>query len=250
MARQRGLHALRSGTRASSCSAVPICRRGASWFPPRRRPWSRGRYYDPAALPNGSVALEESTQTAQVRLPVTAFVASALTGKAANRPSPTPSVNAAFVNYSMALQHDSNGTAASGLLDSTVSGQWGLLANSVLVGQSAYQNATGLPSLSKMVRLDSYYRYDDPDRLDAADGWRRHHAERRVVHAVALRRVAVRHAVRPEPRVHQLSGAVAHGRIGRRVDARSLCEQHAALSGAGRFGPVFVEQRAGAQRRG
>ncbi|SET99624.1 fimbria/pilus outer membrane usher protein [Variovorax sp. OV084] len=122
-------------------------------------------YYDPAALPNGSVALEESTQTAQVRLPVTAFVASALTGKAANRPSPTPSVNAAFVNYSMALQHDSNGIAASGLLDSTVSGQWGLLANSVLVGQSAYQNATGLSSLSKMVRLDSYYRYDDPDRL-------------------------------------------------------------------------------------
>ncbi|MGJ7505569.1 fimbria/pilus outer membrane usher protein [Variovorax sp. ZT5P49] len=122
-------------------------------------------YYDPAALPNGSVALEESTQTAQVRLPVTAFVANALTGKAANRPSPTPSVNAAFVNYSMALQHDSNGTAASGLLDSTVSGNWGLLANSVLVGQSAYQNATGLSSLSKMVRLDSYYRYDDPDRL-------------------------------------------------------------------------------------
>jgi outer membrane usher protein len=124
-------------------------------------------YYDPAALPNGSVALEESTQTAQVRLPVTAFVANALTGKAANRPSLTPSVNAAFVNYSMALQHDSNGTAASGLLDSTVSGQWGLLANSVLVGQSAYQNenATGLSSLSKMVRLDSYYRYDDPDRL-------------------------------------------------------------------------------------
>ncbi|HEX7864599.1 MAG TPA: fimbria/pilus outer membrane usher protein [Variovorax sp.] len=122
-------------------------------------------YYDPAALPDGRVALEESTQTAQVHLPVTAFAANALAGRTANRPSLTPSVNAAFVNYSVALQHDSNGTAASGLLDSTVSGQWGLLANSVLVGQSAYQSATGLSSLSRMVRLDSYYRYDDPDRL-------------------------------------------------------------------------------------
>jgi outer membrane usher protein len=129
-------------------------------------------YYDPAALPNGSVVLEESTQTAQVHLPMTAFLAHALTGKTANRPALTPSVHAAFVNYSMALQHDSNGTAASGLLDSTISGHWGLLANSMLVGQSAYQNAAGLSSLSRMVRLDSYYRHDDPDhrtRLTVGD---------------------------------------------------------------------------------
>ncbi|MFS2163940.1 fimbria/pilus outer membrane usher protein [Variovorax sp. Varisp62] len=122
-------------------------------------------YYDPAALPDGSVTLEESTQTAQVRLPATAFVPRTLDGKAASRPPLTPSVNAAFLNYSVALQHDSNGTAASGLLDSTVSGHWGLLANSVIVGQSTYQNATGASSLSRMVRLESYYRHDDPDRL-------------------------------------------------------------------------------------
>lgn len=122
-------------------------------------------YYDLAASPDGSVTLEESTQTARVSLPATAFVANALAGRAAGRPALTPSVNAAFVNYSVALQHDRNGTAASGLLDGTVSGHWGLLANSVLVGQAAYQDAAGVSSLARTVRLESYYRLDDPDSL-------------------------------------------------------------------------------------
>lgn len=122
-------------------------------------------YFDLAALPEGSVVLEESTQTARVRLPVTAFAASALAGRASARPALTPSVNAAFVNYSVALQHDSNGTAVSGLLDSTVSGQWGLLANSVLVGQATYQDGTAISSSSGVIRLESYYRRDDPDSL-------------------------------------------------------------------------------------
>ncbi|WP_162248697.1 fimbria/pilus outer membrane usher protein [Variovorax sp. Root473] len=156
----------------SQSSPRPLLRRGAQWLaaasdleawrlvkpatPALHREGSD--YYDLRALPGAQVRLDEGTQSLELTVPAEAFASGTVQANASDRPPLSPSAFGAFLNYDLALQHDREGTRASGYFDAAASGEWGLAGTSFVVGQSAFggRGAT---------RLDSYFRRDDPARL-------------------------------------------------------------------------------------
>jgi outer membrane usher protein len=116
-------------------------------------------YYDLRSIAGLKVTLDERTQTANLQVPPEAFTAGAKEARTAPRVPLSEAALGAFLNYDVALQHDRQGTRASGYFDAAASGAWGVMASNFVVGQSSLGGAHGA------TRLDTYYRYDDPERL-------------------------------------------------------------------------------------
>lgn len=116
-------------------------------------------YHDLLALPGVRIGLDEASQTVNLDVPPEGF----LGGLAKSRPSArmpvSESVFGAFLNYDAVLQTDQRGSTASGYFDAAVSTQWGLGVASFVAGQAALGGA------SPAIRLDTYYRFDDPNAL-------------------------------------------------------------------------------------
>jgi outer membrane usher protein len=72
------------------------------------------------------------------------------------RMNPTESALAAFLNYDLSVQY-ADKAQASVFLEAGVSGNWGLLATTMAVGQQAGSGG--------VTRLDTYFLRDDPDAL-------------------------------------------------------------------------------------
>lgn len=126
--------------------AVPVLRRGET------------NYYDLRALPGAHLRLDESTQSVELTVPAEAFTPGTVHAHGGDRAPLSASAFGAFLNYDIVMQHDRDGTHASGYFDAAASAEWGLLGTSFVAGRPAL----GGPSA---MRLDSYYRRDDPDRL-------------------------------------------------------------------------------------
>ena len=116
-------------------------------------------YYDIRSFAGVRATLDESTQTAQLEVSPEAFATDAKRARAARRVPLSEAALGAFLNYDVALQHDRNGTRASGYFDAAVSGDWGSVASNFVVGQSLLGTGSGA------VRLDTRYSYDNPERL-------------------------------------------------------------------------------------
>lgn len=156
----------------SQPSPRPLLRRGAQWLaaasdldawrlvkpatPALQREGTD--YYDLRTLPGAQLRLDESTQSLELSVPAEAFASGTVQANASDRPPLSPSAFGAFLNYDLALQHDREGTRASGYFDAAASGEWGLVGTSFVAGQSAFDGRGA-------TRLDSYFRRDDPARL-------------------------------------------------------------------------------------
>jgi outer membrane usher protein len=116
-------------------------------------------YYDLRDAAGVRVTLDERTQTVNLQVPPEAFAAGTAQARTAARMPLSPAALGAFLNYDVALQRDRQGPRASGYFDAAVSGTWGVMASNVVVGQSSFGGGHGA------TRLDTYYRYDDPERL-------------------------------------------------------------------------------------
>ncbi|MET3493382.1 fimbria/pilus outer membrane usher protein [Variovorax boronicumulans] len=116
-------------------------------------------YYDLRALPGAQLQIDESTQSLALTLPAEAFTPGAAYVQTGDRAPLSASAFGAFLNYDLALQHDRDGTRASGYFDAAASADWGLAGTSFVAGRSPVLGGRGT------TRLDSYFRRDDPDRL-------------------------------------------------------------------------------------
>ncbi len=116
-------------------------------------------YYDLLTVPGMKLRFDEATQTVNLEVPPEAFKDSVARTRTPARPPASDSVFGAFLNYDVALQRDRSGMQASGYLDAAVSASWGLVATSALAGQSAFDGGRAV------TRLDTYYRFDNPDTL-------------------------------------------------------------------------------------
>lgn len=117
-------------------------------------------YHDLAAVPGVRVTLDEASQTARIDAPPDAFAAHSTRAAGAPRAPLSASTFGTFLNYDVALQRDRRGTGASGYFDAAASGDWGVVSNSFVAGQSALGNTR-----SGATRLETSWRQDDPDRL-------------------------------------------------------------------------------------
>lgn len=115
-------------------------------------------YYDLRALPGAQLQLDEGAQSVDLSVPAEAFTVGTVHAHLHDRPPLSPSAFGAFLNYDLALQHDREGTRASGYFDAAASADWGMVGTSVVAGQSAFGGRG-------TTRLDSYFRRDDPARL-------------------------------------------------------------------------------------
>ncbi len=115
-------------------------------------------YYDLRALPGAQLQLDEGAQRVDLSVPAEAFTIGTVHAHAGDRPPLSASAFGAFLNYDLALQHDREGTRASGYFDAAASADWGMVGTSVVAGQSAFGGRG-------TTRLDSYFRRDDPARL-------------------------------------------------------------------------------------
>lgn len=129
--------------------------------PPRPALQQNGTdYYDLADLPGVRVTLDPASQTARIDAPPDAFTPYSRRAAAMPRAPLSASTFGTFLNYDVALQRDRRGTGASGYFDAAASGDWGVVSNSFVAGQSALGNQT-----RGATRLDTAWRHDDPDRL-------------------------------------------------------------------------------------
>lgn len=115
-------------------------------------------YYDLRALPGARLRLDESTQSVDLTVPAEAFTPGGAIAHAGERAPVSASAFGAFLNYDLVLQHDRDGTRASGFFDAAASGEWGMAGTSFVAGRSAYGG-------HGTTRLESYLRRDDPDRM-------------------------------------------------------------------------------------
>ena len=115
-------------------------------------------YYDLRALPGAQLQLDEGAQRVDLSVPAEAFTLGTVHAHLHDRPPLSPSVFGTFLNYDLALQHDREGTRASGYFDAAASADWGMVGTSVVAGQSAFGGRG-------TTRLDSYFRRDDPARF-------------------------------------------------------------------------------------
>lgn len=115
-------------------------------------------YYDLRALPGAQLQLDEGAQSVDLSVPAEAFTLGTVQAYTGDRPPLSASAFGAFLNYDLALQHDREGTRASGYFDAAASADWGMVGTSVVAGQSAFGGRG-------TTRLDSYFRRDDPARL-------------------------------------------------------------------------------------
>ena len=106
----------------------------------------------PAAI---AATFDDARQLLRLTVPAQLFRGQQLAASGALL-QPTQSSFAAFLNYDIALERQ-DGTRASGFFEAGISDHWGVAATTFQVGQS------GGPG--RAVRLDSYYLYDDPQRL-------------------------------------------------------------------------------------
>ncbi|WP_206177940.1 fimbria/pilus outer membrane usher protein [Variovorax sp. RKNM96] len=119
-------------------------------------------YYDLRALPGARLQFDEGAQSVALTVTADAFTPGTVRAQrpASDRPPLSASAFGAFLNYDLVLQHDREGTRASGYFDAATSGEWGLAGTGFVAGRSA--SAFGGHGTT---RLDSYFRRDDPDRL-------------------------------------------------------------------------------------
>jgi outer membrane usher protein len=116
-------------------------------------------YYDLLTIPGLRWGLDDATQTVKLKVPPEAFQNSSARSRSSVRPPASESVFGAFLNYDVAIQRDRSGTHSSGYFDTAVSGAFGLAVTSFVLGQSAYAGNRSA------TRLDTYYRFDNPDAL-------------------------------------------------------------------------------------
>ncbi len=123
-------------------------------------------YYDLLAIPGTRWQLDDVTQTVKIEVLPEGFRASLARSRSFARPPASASVLGAFLNYDVALLRDRSGPHWSGYFDAAVSGAYGLAVTSFVAGQSAFAGDRAA------TRLDSYYRFDDPQaftRLTVGD---------------------------------------------------------------------------------
>ena len=118
-----------------------------------------GDYYDLQSLPHIKLRIDEATQTIHIDAMPEAFRNSYARHRSPVRPPVSDSIPGAFLNYDLALEQDRHKTHASGYFNAAVSGESGIAVTSFLSGQSSFGNT------STTIRLDSFYRLDDPDSL-------------------------------------------------------------------------------------
>jgi len=116
-------------------------------------------YYELLAVPGIHGRLDEATQTVNLEVPAEAFRHSVARTRSSAYPPVSEAVLGAFLNYDLALQRDRSGTHPSGYFDAAVSGAQGLVVASFVAGQSVFAGS------HTATRLDSYYRFDNPDAL-------------------------------------------------------------------------------------
>ena len=117
-------------------------------------------YFDLAGRAGVRIELDEATQTVRLELPPDAFQAATVQSRDRSKASVSASAPGAFLDYDLALQAGGAAPAyGSALLDGSFSGDWGLVETSVLLGRAQV-------SLGQVAtRLETAYRYDDPERL-------------------------------------------------------------------------------------
>ncbi len=117
-------------------------------------------YFDLSGRAGTRIEVVEATQTVRLEVPVDGFQAAAVQSRDPAKARVSASAAGVFLNYDLALQAGGGVPAyGSALLDGTVSGDWGLLDSSVLLGRPQY----GFGQIA--TRLETAYHNDDPDRL-------------------------------------------------------------------------------------
>jgi outer membrane usher protein len=108
------------------------------------------------AVPGATLRFDRSTQSADLELPASAFVATVSSPTAAARPSPTVSPGA-FVNYSLSTQRVEDESEHGAILEQGFFGAPGVVTNSMVA-----QDADGRRTAT---RLETTWTRDFPERL-------------------------------------------------------------------------------------
>lgn len=108
-----------------------------------------------SALPGASATFDEPGQRLQLAIPAELFEARSVSASTPYA-QPTEGAFAAFLNYDLSAEYR-DGLRGNAFLEAGVSDDWGLVANTVAIGQG-----TGGEGIT---RLDSYYLRDDPRGL-------------------------------------------------------------------------------------
>jgi outer membrane usher protein len=116
-------------------------------------PWYR---IDPAM--GAEVRFDQSTQTVSLTLPPSAFSATRTGAGGQDVPEVTPARLGGFLNYDLFAQRVSNADNLGGVVEAGAFGPRGVVTNT-LIGQSDEFD-------SSLVRLDTTWRLDFPDRLE------------------------------------------------------------------------------------
>jgi outer membrane usher protein len=109
-----------------------------------------------SALPGLGVRFDTAAQRLVLNVPAGLFVA-ATTSASPPRVRPTQGRFQAFLNYDLSFEY-SRQVTATGFIESGISDDWGLIANTMTVGRGA---GTG----NSVTRFDTYFLRDFPDSL-------------------------------------------------------------------------------------
>ncbi|MGC1303551.1 MAG: fimbria/pilus outer membrane usher protein [Caulobacteraceae bacterium] len=111
-----------------------------------------------ASLPGVAADIDTARQMLRLTIPPDDFETTVLTTSAGRERAPlTTPVRAAFASYDVSLERDGSQTTATAFLQTGISDSWGLITNTMVLGHGA--------DVPAAVRLDTYYLYDNPDRL-------------------------------------------------------------------------------------
>lgn len=108
-----------------------------------------------SSLPGVTARFDAESQRMLFTVPAEGFESTSIS-VSGRPPAPSESSFGAFVNYDLSLQHD-HSLSASGYLETGLSDDWGLITNTMLLGQSSGSKSA--------TRLDTYFLHDDPDHM-------------------------------------------------------------------------------------
>lgn len=116
------------------------------------------RYFAPTALPGCTVSIDESLQAALITPSATSLDATHLSAAQRQSPQVTPASPGAFFNYQLSAQNVEGQTTGG------VYGELGVFAGAGVLTTTAVGRSDG--SDRELIRLDTTYTHDFPDRLD------------------------------------------------------------------------------------
>ena len=124
------------------------------------------RYYRFDAGSGAQVTFDDATQSVELMLPPSAFVTTRNQASAADAPPVTPAGLGGFLNYDLYGERIVDQTSLGGYFEAGAFGEYGVLTSSLIAQDvSGSQPAPSGVVDGSMVRLDTTYRIDFPERM-------------------------------------------------------------------------------------